>query len=74
MKWPRYLCGVDNETPDLIRLLALASIAVFLVLACWAVMHDRQSWDAQQYGVGLGAVIAAVGAALKLAQDTEPKP
>lgn len=74
MKWPRALTGQDNETPDILRILGALSVVVFLFLAIWAVVHDRQVWDAQSYGTGLGLVLAAIGGGLWMKKDTEPKP
>lgn len=65
------LKGKDNATYDVIRVLALASVVVGLGLEVYGVVCAK-SFDMQAYGIGLGALFASVGAALKLKETTEP--
>lgn len=75
MNWWRHcLTGADNKTFDIARVLAALSVLVFLGLAIYAVVKLGQAWDPQAFGVGLGAVFAAIGVCLKLKEETEPKP
>lgn len=64
--------GVDNQTLDLGRVLWAAGAITFMGTAVYAVWKG-QPFAPQDYGIGLGAVLAAGGAALKLKKDTEPK-
>ncbi len=64
--------GKDNETQDLVRWLAALSFVVALGLDVYVVAWKNQQYDMQQFGVGLAAIFAAVGAALKLKESTEP--
>jgi hypothetical protein len=55
----------DNETHDLYRYLALASVAVAIGLSIYAVIQG-QAWDAQSFGIGVGGLLAGVGVAVGL--------
>ena len=65
--------GQDNTTFDIGRVLWALSVVVFLVLAIFAVVYKGQSWNPQDYGTGLGLVLAAGGAALGFKASAEPK-
>lgn len=67
------LTGVDNETHDFMRWLGCASGISALGLQIYVVLTGKQQFDMQQFGIGLGALFAAVGAAIGLKKDTEPK-
>lgn len=43
-------------------------VLTYLGLAIYAVVAKGQTFDPQSFGIGAGAVIAAMGAALKLTQ------
>jgi hypothetical protein len=74
MSWMKnMLTGVDNETHDVARVLAVLAFLVGLGLTIYAVAWKGQSFDLTQFGLGIGAMLAALGAALKLKEDTEPK-
>lgn len=69
------LTGKDGETHDVIRWLALAAVVVALGLQIYVVAYKcSQPFDMQAFGLGLGAVFASVGAALKLKEGSEPEP
>ena len=62
----------DNITHDLFRYMALASIITGLGLSVYAVL-EGQPWNMQSFGIGVGVLLAGVGAALKLKGDNESK-
>jgi hypothetical protein len=67
------LTGKDNQTHDVIRWLAVLAIVVALGLQIHVVaILKTQAFDMQAFGIGLGAVFTAVGAALKLKEGSEP--
>jgi hypothetical protein len=67
------LTGKDNTTHDIVRWLALASILTAIGLEIHVVaIAKTQPFDMQSFGIGIGAVFASVGAALKLKEGTEP--
>ena len=69
-KWLRdLLTGSDNVTYDLVRLLAVLSIFVGLGLSIYSVVIKGQVFSLQDFGIGVGAVFLAVGAALKLGES-----
>lgn len=60
----------DNITHDLYRYLAVASIITGLGLQVYAIAWRGQPFDMQMFGVGVGALFAGVGVALKLKRET----
>lgn len=72
--------GIDGVTLDPARVIgygsAIAGVGVFLFNSIWSVTHAG-TFDAQSYGIGLGAVLAgvmAVGAGVGFKAHTEPRP
>lgn len=65
--------GIDNRTHDVARVLAVLSFVVGLGLTVYTVVWKNQVFDLQQFGIGVGAMFAGLGAALVLKKDTEPK-
>lgn len=68
------LTGIDGESYDILRVLALASVVNAMALQTYVVVWKGQPFDMQSFGVGLGVVFASVGAALSLKAKTEPDP
>lgn len=66
------LTGKDGSTYDVVRVGGVMTLLTFLALAAYAVVAKGQTWDPQAFGIGAGAVIAAVGAACGLKAKTEP--
>lgn len=64
--------GKDNQTHDLIRWLGLLGFIQALALQAYVVIWRGQPFDLQAFGVGLGALLVTVGAALGMKKDTEP--
>lgn len=64
--------GKDNLTFDITRISGASVVATFLGLAIYAVVGKGQPFDPQAYGVGAGAVIAALGVALGFGAKAEP--
>ena len=65
------LTGIDGETYDPARIYLAAGVAVFLGNAVLALIHG-QTWNAQDFGLGFGALLAAGGAGIALKAKTEP--
>lgn len=63
----------DNATPCPVRVLAMAGGIEFLVLA-GKVAWCSGNFDMQGFGVGLGVVLTAIGAAIAAKASTEAKP
>ena len=73
MDWIKQIVtGKDNKTHDVIRWGAVLGILQALGLSAYDVIAHNAHFDLQAYGVGLGALFAAVGAALGMKKDTEP--
>lgn len=68
------LTGADNQTHDIVRWAAALGSLNGIALAAYDVIAHAAHFDFQAYGLGFGAMLAGVGAALKLKADTEPKP
>lgn len=60
----------DNKTFDVTRVLAALSILTGLALAVISVVFKNTPLNMQDYGIGIGALFAGVGAALGLKKDT----
>jgi hypothetical protein len=65
--------GIDGETHDIARWIAAAASLEGLGLVAYDVIWQHAHFDLQTFGIGLGAVLVSLGAALRLKQDTEPK-
>ncbi len=63
--------GRDNHTPDLIRIGGILLSSQFILLAGWDAFALRNAFDPMAYGGGAAALLAAIGAALRLKQTTE---
>lgn len=75
MKWLRdIVTGVDGVTHDIVRWAAALGSLNAIGLAAYDVIGHAAHFDFQSYGIGMGAMLGGVGAALKMKQDTEPKP
>lgn len=61
----------DNETSDLIRVTGLAMSGQYIWLA-GASSWQGHPFDPVAYGTGAGLMIAALGAAMRVARPTEP--
>jgi hypothetical protein len=73
LDWLRKLItGKDNATPDVVRILGVLMGIQFIVNAGWALAAAGQPWDPNAYGIGAGALLAAIGAALGLKARSEP--
>ena len=66
------LTGADNETHDVGRYIAVGSFLTALALEVFAVVHKGQPFDIQNFGTGIGILMAGVGAMLKFKESTEP--
>jgi len=63
----------DNKTFDPIRILAILGVAEYLVMSGY-VVYSTKTFDLQNFGIGLSAVLLAAGAAVTAKATTEPKP
>lgn len=67
------LTGKDGVTHDVFRWLCVMVVIVALCLEVYVVaVNKSQPFDVQAFGIGMGAVFAAVAAGLKLKESTEP--
>lgn len=66
------LTGKDNTTHDLARWLAVASFAVGLGLSIYDTVWRGHPFSLQEFGIGIGSMMAGVGAAIKLKEASEP--
>lgn len=62
----------DGESFDIGRVLWAFGVLTFLGLSVWNVVGQDQHFDMQSFGIGLGATLAAGGAALGFKAKTEP--
>lgn len=66
------LTGMDNETFSGPKVAGFLVVLSFLGLAI-ADFAMNKKFDPQAFGTGAGLAIAAMGAAIKLAETSEPK-
>ena len=73
MNWLLQLVtGKDNKTHDVVRWGGLLGTLQALAFTAYDVIGHAAHFNLQEYGIGLGALLGAVGAALGLKKDTEP--
>lgn len=65
--------GIDGVTHDIVRWLAGGGSLTALGLTIHSVVFQNHPFDIQQFGIGFGALLGAVGAALGLKAKTEPQ-
>lgn len=74
MKWIHdLLTEFSSDSVSIVRVLAVCGFVEYLALAAgefWRTSHFQM----QDFGVGMAAVIAAVGVALRLGEKSEVKP
>lgn len=61
----------DNETFDVVKILAVVSIVTGIVLAIVSVVCKNQVFSYQDYGLGTAALFAGVGMALGMKKDSD---
>ncbi len=66
------MTGIDGETHDIARWLGALSVLVFLGLTVFVVVVQKGEWKMSEFGIGLGAVFAAIGAFIRLKSTSEP--
>jgi hypothetical protein len=64
--------GKDNQTHDIVRWAALLGVIQALGLTIYDVVGNNIHFDLQNFGIGMGALLGATGAALGMKKDTEP--
>ena len=66
------LTGVDGKSFAVAKVVGVLIVLVFLGLAVAAFVTGKP-FDMLAFGTGAGAVIAAMGAAIKFSETSEPK-
>jgi len=59
----------DNETYSMLKILALISVAIGMGLEVYVIVAKAQTFDIQNFGIGVGALLAGAGAALRLTPE-----
>lgn len=65
------LTVANGQDYDVGRVMLLAGFVFFNLFAAWA-LFKNQPWSAQDYGIGLGALMGGGGAGLWFKRNTEP--
>lgn len=72
MNWfLQLVTGKDGQTHDLVKWSAVLGTLQGLGLTAYDTIVNHVHFDIQSFGIGLGALLAAVGAALKFKDGTE---
>lgn len=66
------LTGIDGTTFSVAKVSGVAIVLVFLALSVFGFITGKP-FDAIAFGTGAGLVSAAMGAAIKLTESSEPK-
>lgn len=75
LHWLRLLTtSRDNQTPDVIRIGAIAVGLQFVVNAGFDIFALNNQFDPSNYGTGAAAILAATGVALGFKRKDEPDP
>jgi uncharacterized membrane protein (DUF373 family) len=64
----------DNESADLIPIVALLAALVYLGLWIYIVVSGKQAFNGIEFGTGWAAMLTAWGLAFKLKRDAQTKP
>lgn len=64
--------GMDNETLDIGRILIALSVLDAIFLVTFQVTYKGMVFDIQQFGSGMGLLLAGGGGMLFLKRNTEP--
>jgi hypothetical protein len=56
-----------------VRWLGVSSFVIGVLLSGYSVLVKGQPFNIQEYGIGVGALVAALGAAIKLSEDINPE-
>jgi hypothetical protein len=65
------LTGIDGVTYDPARIYLFLAFLSFLTLEIYSVIKGK-SFDAQNFGIGFGALLAAGGFGISVKSKTEP--
>lgn len=63
--------GVDNKTPDLLRVLVFVG-AIFMVIYSGVSVYRTGNFDPMAFGTGFGGLLAGGGAGVGFKRLTEP--
>jgi hypothetical protein len=66
------LTGIDGQSYALVKVMGLMLTLVYMGLSIAAFVTGKP-FDGSAYGIGAAAVVAAMGAAMKLTENSEPK-
>lgn len=61
IEWVKKLFEAPDGLPDDGRVAAMMLVLSFIAYAGWSVIVDHRPFDAQQYGVGIGGMMAGIG-------------
>jgi hypothetical protein len=70
--WKDIATGIDGTSYAFAKVMGIAIVAVFLGLSIASFITGKP-FDMTAFGLGAGAVVAAMGAAIKLTETSEPK-
>ena len=63
----------DNLTYDIYKNVAAVSVITGLFLSVFTVVWQGSEFDMQSFGIGVGSLLAGLGAALRLKPDDKNK-
>jgi hypothetical protein len=65
--------GIDGETYDPARIYGAIAVFTFLGLSIYSVVFNNSDWNAQDFGIGFGALLVGFGVGVSVKSQTEPE-
>lgn len=62
-----------NGAQDAHRWIAVLASLVGIGLSVYSVVYQNATWNIQDYGIGIGALLAGTGAAIRLADTKDQR-
>ena len=61
IEWLKKLFEAPDGLPDDGRVAAMTLVFSYILYAGWSLIYDHHPFDPQQYGIGIGSMMAGIG-------------
>lgn len=69
--WKQVFTEPDNKTACVVRIAGVCATVQGLALTAYAVVVQHAAFSLQEYGLGIGALLGALGVALGIKKDSQ---